>query len=107
MLSTLLSIVSAHFSSPRTLRNLVLRPLLRVEKAICHARHLHHLRDIVDADDMRPVQNARGNRCGRAPDALFRWGRFSVPRQRCAEESLARSTHQKWVAELCQLGKFL
>src|SRR6266567_4043192 len=88
-------------------QKLVLRPPLRVKKAIRDARHLHHLGNIVHADDVRPVQDARRNRCGGTPDALFRWSRFPVPCQCCPEESFARGTHQERIAELCQLRQLL
>jgi len=51
---------------------LVLRSTLRIEEAISDARHLHYFCHIVDAHNVRPVQDARGNRGGSAPDSLFR-----------------------------------
>src|SRR6266849_196863 len=45
---------------------------LGIEYAIGRARHLRHLGDVVDADDVRAVEDARGHRCGRSPNTLFR-----------------------------------
>src|SRR5713226_10362252 len=56
---------------------------------------------------MRPDQDARSNRCGRAPDALFRWRRLAVPSQCRAKEALARSAYQQRIAKLRQLRKLL
>src|SRR5438309_1693913 len=89
--------------SPR----LVLESLFRIEKAIRDARDLHHFADVVNADDVRPIQDARGNGCCGTPDTLFRWRRFAVPSQGRAKKALARSAHQERIAEFRQLRKFL
>lgn len=77
-------------ASPR----LVLGCSLGVENAIRDARHLCHFFDIVDADDMRAIQDARRDSGGRAPDTLLRRSRFVLARQRRAKKTLARSAHQ-------------
>src|SRR5216684_3120276 len=75
-------------------RRLVLRRKPRIENAVGGARHLHHLCDIVDADDMHAVEDARRHRSSRAPDTLFRRCGLAVTRQSRAKEALARRAYE-------------
>src|SRR5882724_12228954 len=76
---------------------------LGIEYTICGARHLCHLDDIVDADDVRAVEDARGHRCGRSPDTLFRRCGLAATSQSRAKEALARCAYEQWKTELRQL----
>ena len=42
-----------------------------INQTISHARHVYHFGHVVNADNVRSVQDARGNRCGGPPNALF------------------------------------
>jgi len=55
--------------SPRS----VLRSTFQIDNAISDACDLYHFLHVMYAHKVRPVQNARRNRCGGSPDALFRW----------------------------------
>src|SRR6266481_9691504 len=80
---------------------------LGIEYAIGRARHLRHLGDLVDADDVRTVEDARRNRRGRSPDAFFGGRGLAIARQSRSKEALARCANHQRMAELGQLSKFL
>src|SRR5438552_18411430 len=81
---------SRGWNSPR----LVVWPLFWIKEAIGDARDLHHFADVVNADDVRPIQDARGNCRGGAPDTLFRRRGLALPGQCRAKEALPRSANQ-------------
>ena len=89
--------------SPR----LVLRSTFQIDNAISDARNLHHFFHVVHAHNVRPLQDARGNRCGRAPDAIFRGSGLAVPGQGRAKKAFARSSHEQRITELRQLRELL
>src|SRR5712692_261317 len=71
----------------------------RVQNAVGYAGHLRHSRDVVDPYDVRASENARRDRSGRAPNAVFRRSAASVARKRRAQKCLARSSHQQRAIE--------
>src|SRR6267142_1768964 len=70
-------------------QTLVLWRKTGIENAIGRARHSRHLSDVVDADDVRAIQDARRHRRGGSPDTPFRWCGLAVTRQSRAKKCLA------------------
>src|SRR5258708_13882555 len=81
--------------------------MFRIAEAIRDSRYLRHFGHVVNTHNMRAIQDTCGNRCSRAPDALFWRRRFTVKGQRSAKEALARCAHQQRVSELRKLWEFL
>jgi len=76
-----------------------------INEAVGDTNDLDHFGDIVDAYDVRAVENGHSDCGGGAPNAVLRWSGFSVAGESCAEKALARSADEQRVAELGQTGK--
>src|SRR6516165_10944683 len=79
--------------------------LSRGAQCIGHACHLKHFGDIMDADDVRAVENAGGDRRGRAPDSLARRSGLATAGERSAEKALARSSDKERIAQVGEGGE--
>src|SRR5436309_6219909 len=67
---------------------------------VAHARHVHHLADVVAADHVRAAKDAGGRRRRGSHEPLC--GR---PLQHAADEALARGPREHRAAQRGQLGK--
>src|ERR1700716_2119354 len=67
---------------------------------VAHARHVHHLAHVVDADHVRAREHARRHRRRGAVDPLSR-----RPLQHASDEALAGRAREHRAAQRGQLGK--
>src|SRR3984885_51850 len=76
---------------------------LRAQNGVGDSRDPDHFRDVMHADDVRPAEDARGDRRRGAPDAVG-----ILPGSRhLRKETLSRRAYQQRVAEARKFGKFL
>ena len=76
-----------------------------INEAVGDTNDLDHFGDIVDAYDVRAVENGHSDCGGGAPNAVLRWSGFSVAGESCAEKALARRAQADGPSELLKLGQ--
>src|SRR5437764_1258441 len=77
----------------------------RFRQSVRNAGDLNHFGDVVNANNVRAVEDGSRNRGGGAPDALLGESGFPIAGKRCAQKALAGSADKQRIAKLRELRK--